>query len=265
MAHQVSAKGVVGLGALGRAIDRLLPNKKNIPVVFFTVKAFDLRRALLEQNDQWPETTPFITLCNGYIWTIINDFQSKLTHRPIRVGMTTIGSTIKPGGDIQVFLDGTTTAWGHWPTSASSVTSPSPEELICLKNFPNGTWQDDIRPMIRKKWILNAAINSVAAAHRLSKNGLLTAHGQELENILVESIELSEKLWQDLPWEPGAKESIPGQLWNVVEATSGNQNSMARDMILGRQTESDFLAGMARDFAGFKRLKAIHEKITQNT
>lgn len=265
MAHSVSAKGIVGLGALGQAINQLTSNSSALGVVFFTVKAFDLRNALLEQADKWPVHLPFITICNGYIWPVILDIQNQMGGRAIRVGMTTIGSTIMPSGDVRVFADGTTTAWGHWPNPSNPLTPPTSEEFSCLTALPNGTWYDDIRPIIRRKWILNVAINSVAAVHRLERNGLIANHKQEVEDVLAEAIDLSEKLWSDLPLDKKEKETISEQLWLVVEKTADNQNSMVRDVIMGRRTESDFLAGMAKDFDAFPRLKALHEKIMKAT
>jgi ketopantoate reductase len=203
-------------------------------------------------------------MCNGYIWPVILDIKDKLGGRPIRVGMTTIGSTIMPSGEIRIFANGTITAWGHWPIPGQSLTPPTSQELRCLESLPNGTWHDDIRPMIRRKWILNVAINSVAAVHRLERNGLLVNHKQEVEDVLVEAYELSEKLWHDLSWDKKDKEKLFEQLWLVVEKTADNQNSMVRDVMMGRRTESDYLAGIARDFTGFNRLKAVHEKITQH-
>ncbi len=261
MAHGVSARGIVGLGALGQAFDKITSDRSTLDVVFFTVKAFDLRNALLEQADKWPSHLPFITMCNGYIWPIILDIQNQLGGRPIRVGMTTIGSTIMPSGGVQIFTEGTTTAWGNWPSPDKTIAPPTSEELSCLKTFPNGTWYDDIRPIIRRKWILNVAINSLAAFHRLDRNGLLVNHKQEVEAVLSEAIDLAGKLWTDLTWETGARDNILKQIWQVVNATAGNKNSMVRDVMLGRQTESDFLAGMAWHFHGFPKLKKLHEAI----
>ena len=51
MPHAVSDKGVVGLGALGNAVLSLLPDGiKPPPAVLFTVKAFDLKAAMIGQG-----------------------------------------------------------------------------------------------------------------------------------------------------------------------------------------------------------------------
>lgn len=258
MTARISPKGIVGLGALGRAIDSLIPDQNRPAAVFFTVKAFDLEIALLQQADQWPESLPFITLCNGYIWPIIENIYPHLGRRPIRVGMTTIGSTIQDNGTILIFSTNTSTAWGHWPDSNIPAITPDQRELELLKNFPGGHWYDDIRPMIRRKWIYNVVINSVAAALKLKKNGLLLNYRAEVETATIEAIELSNKLWQNLPFATLDNSKIPEQIWQVIQATAGNQNSMVRDLLLGRRTESDYLAGLAMHYDGFPTLKRLH-------
>ena len=155
MVHAASPKGIIGLGALGQAIDQLLPVAANPAAILFAVKAFDLERALVEQSCLWPEQIPFVTLCNGYIWPVIEKVYPQLNRRPIRIGMTTIGSTIKPNGNVIIFSENTMTAWGYWPDLKVISVKPAPEELHLLKQFPGGVWFDDIRPIIRRKWIMN--------------------------------------------------------------------------------------------------------------
>jgi ketopantoate reductase len=261
MVHAVSNKGIVGLGALGQAIDGFIPATENPAAVLFAVKAFDLEYALLEQGDQWPEKTPFVTLCNGYIWPVIEKVYPRLGRRPIRIGMTTIGSTITSDGSLRVFSANTLTAWGHWPDSKVPSIPPDKPEIHLLKRFPGGLWHEDVRPTIRVKWILNVVINSVVAAYRLKQNGLLNDHQRDVEEALVEAIDLAQKLWSDLPFKTSQKAHIAALLWQVVDATSGNENSMVRDVSLGRQTESEYLAGMARHYDGFPVLKRLHKSI----
>lgn len=261
MVHAVSPKGIIGLGALGQAIDRFVPARENPAAILFTVKAFDLEKAMTEQSNLWPESTPFVTLCNGYIWPIIEKMRPRLGQRPIRVGMTTIGSTLKPDGSLNVFSTNTATAWGHWPNLTVDSEHPTPQELELLKVFPGGMWLDDVRPTIRKKWILNVVINSVAAAYKLERNELLSSQKARVEEALQEALELAKKLWPSLGGDASEETKMAAQLWQVVAATGGNQNSMVRDVSLGRKTESDYLAGMALHYDGFPLLKSLHKAI----
>lgn len=262
MTHAKSSKGIIGLGALGRAIDTFIPESTTSPAaILFTVKAFDLEAAITSEANAWPLHLPFITLCNGYIWPIIERLKPILGSRPVRVGMTTIGSTLKENDSVEIYAKDTTTSWGRWGPQQEKI-PPSAAELKLLGLFPNGTWHDDIRPLIRQKWILNVVINSLGAAHRLQRNGLLANHRQEAEELLDEATSLAELLWPDVPWPKNQKQDLSKKLWQVVDATSGNENSMARDVRLTRHTESDFLAGVALNYDGFAKLKTIHKKIT---
>ena len=264
MTHAKSSKGIIGLGALGRAIDTFIPESTTSPAaILFTVKAFDLEAAIKDEASAWPAELPFITLCNGYIWPIIERLKPILGSRPIRVGMTTIGSTLTENGSVEIYANNTTTSWGLWGSQQEKI-DPSPAELQLLGLFPNGTWHDDIRPLIRQKWILNVVINSLGAAHRLQRNGLLASHRQETEELLDEAVSLAELLWPDVPWPENQKQDLSKKLWHVVDATSGNENSMARDVRLSRLTESEYLAGVALNYDGFAKLKTIHKKITHS-
>jgi ketopantoate reductase len=261
MAHHVSAKGIVGLGALGQALASLLPAPETSEpaAILFAVKAFDIKQALVEQSSHWPESIPFVTLCNGFIANEITAAQPRLGKRPIRIGMTTIGSTINTDQTITVFKSNTTTAWGPWDLSNQTV--PAAGELQLLKRFPNGHWQDDMRPLICRKWILNVALNSLCAAQGLEHNSRLREFRAAAEDLITEAHELAQKLWPGLTDLP-TRDEASQNLWQVVDATAGNENSMARDRRLGRRTESDFLAGIAKDFDGFHKLKSIHAQIT---
>jgi ketopantoate reductase len=262
MVHRVSQKGIVGLGALGQALEHLLPAHNHQPsAVLFAVKAFDLEIAMLEQSRQWPESLPFVTLCNGYIWPIIKKIQPSLGPRPIRIGMTTMGSTIESGGSVKFFLEGTSTAWGHWPDPSANYLPPTSGESFLLKSLPGGTWYDDIRPVIRRKWILNVVINSVAAAFRLETNIELTKHKAVVDAALIEAVELAHKIWTPADQDPNELENISKFLWDVIRSTAKNQNSMVRDVNLGRPTETEYLAGLAKQYEGFSILKSLHEQI----
>jgi ketopantoate reductase len=263
MTHQVSPHAIVGLGALGRALESFLQDTptESPAAVLFAVKAFDLEAALREHSTKWPAEIPFVTLCNGYIWPVFTKLKPVLKDRPIRVGMTTIGSTIKSNGTIEVFSVGATTAWGNWEPSG---TRPTESELRLLRRFPKGQWIDDVRPLIRQKWIFNTVINTLAAAHRLPANAALKKHQAETSELCAESIKLADKIWPDLPWDISADDLLK-KLWDVVDATARNENSMARDIRLNRRTESDYLAGIAEQYEGFPALKHLHRLITQKT
>lgn len=263
MTHRVSPLGIVGMGALGHALEQFVSsNKQSEPgAILFCVKAFDLEQALIEHANQWRAETPFVILCNGYIWPIVEKLSSYLGSRPIRIGMTTIGSTIHPDGHIQIFSQNTITAWGNWGNSRSPARS---NELETLHSFPNSSWHEDIRPLIRQKWILNVVINTLGGAYKLLSNSHVKMHREESESLLQEAWELSGILFKESA-DGLSLEYMRKRLWDLVEATGGNENSMAKDVRLGRKTESDFLAGIASPYDGYPTMKKFHAKITHQT
>jgi ketopantoate reductase len=260
MAHAVSDKGVVGLGALGNAVLSLLPDGiEPPPAVLFTVKAFDLKAAMIGQDTRWPRHIPFISLANGYLDEELAAVARAIPHRALRVGITTIGSTMIEGGAPRFFIQGSQTRWGPFPY-ASAPQPPGAGELALLARFPGSSWEREMRPYIRGKWILNVVINSLCAAYRLPQNADLERHKAEIDALLPETIGLAVRLWPDLHDVPDMA-ATRELLWNVVRNTGQNENSMARDIRAGRPTESQFLAGMAERFAGFPRLRELHRKI----
>jgi ketopantoate reductase len=262
MTHQVSPLGIVGLGALGRAVETfLIPEKNKTPsAILFAVKAFDLDSALRGEASKWPLEIPFVTLSNGYVSPLLENLLPVLHPRPIHVGMTTIGSTIGVDGSLTVFSNHSVTAWGP---IGPKCPPPTPEEMARLRLFPNGQWHNDMRPLLRQKWLYNVVINSLCAVYRLPSNGMLIAHRTEAEDVLAEALELAHLLWKDVPWD-SAKDNpqeLIERLWSVITATSGNENSMVRDLRLKKQTESLYLAGVAQNYDGFAKLKKLHHQI----
>ena len=259
MTHQISTVGIVGLGALGRALETFVAPLYQSPpgAVLFCTKAFDLEAALEEQANHWPIEVPFVVMCNGYVWPIVERQARNLNGRPVRIGMTTIGSTIDESGALKIFSKDTITAWGPW---GNFKDKPAKTELDLLRAFPNSSWHDDIRPMIRQKWILNVVINTLGGAYRLPSNSHVQAHRDEAEMLLKEALDLSQKLFPGVS-SPITLDEMREKLWSLVKATGGNENSMAKDVRLKKLTESEFLAGIALDFDDFPTMKRLHLKI----
>jgi ketopantoate reductase len=257
MSQHVSPAGVVGLGALGSAVVQILGSKpqESPGAVLFCTKAFDLEQALIEQAQAWAPALPFVILSNGYVWPIIEKLNRLLSKRPVRIGMTTIGSTISKDGQVQVFLENSQTAWGNW---ANIGPQPSAQELETLGRFPNSSWHHDIRPLIRQKWILNVVINSLAAVYRLPNNGSIVQHKAEADRLLEESWDLAQQIFMGVPPDITITD-MQAKLWQVIGTTANNENSMARDVRLKRRTESDYLAGMATRYPGYPTLRRMHE------
>ncbi len=251
---------IIGMGAIGSAIRPLVAPEARL--VFFCVKAFDLSQALEEQATLWDEDIPFITLSNGYLNPIFEKFSAAHKGRHLRAGMTTMGASYDDRGELKVFAAGAETMWGPQKTS-NPPCSPNADELKSVSKNSGWSWQDDMRPHLRRKWIFNATINTLCAALRLKNNGMLRHHKSLTDDVFAEAYNLSLELWP----EPEMKESLSNvreQLWMLIEKTQLNENSMARDVRLGRMTESVFMAGVAHGRAGFPQLKRLDQEIRVN-
>lgn len=263
MTHETqSQSNIVGMGAIGQALRPLIST--DVPAVFFCVKAFDLSQALKEQAALWPVDIPFVTLTNGFIAPEIDACKSILGDRPVRWGMTTIGAAFKENGALQVYGDGAITAWGPFQSplqpapEPSSLDKPTAGELNAIGAQLGWTWQDDIVPTIRRKWLFNTVLNTMCGALRLSSNGKLLNHRVLAEAVLSEAYDLAKELWPARARDIEPLDVLRTQFLQLVQKTADNENSMARDARLGRRTESSFLAGMAQGRRGYDRLKTYH-------
>lgn len=257
-----SQSNIVGMGAIGQALRPLIST--DVPAVFFCVKAFDLGQALREQAALWPEDIPFITMTNGFIAPEIEACKAVLGNRPVRWGVTTMGAAFKENGALHVYREGATTTWGPFQShqlpapDALLGEKPTAGELDLIASQPGWSWQDDIVPTVRRKWLFNTVLNTMCGALRLSNNGKLINHRVLAEAVLDEAYELAKELWPARRLDIEAIDVLRTQFWQLVQKTSDNENSMARDARLGRRTETSFLAGLAQGRRGYDRLKTYH-------
>ena len=101
-------------------------------------------------------------------------------------------------------------------------------------------------------------INTLAAARRLPCNGDILADLPMLTAVFTEAWELGKTLWGSWPMK---KDETYQALLRLIDATAKNENSMARDVRLGRRTESDYLAGLAKDTRCFPLLTSLHRQL----
>ena len=253
---------IVGQGAIGQALRPLIST--DVPAVFFCVKAFDLGQALREQSALWPADIPFVTLSNGFIADEIEASKSALGDRPLRWGVTTMGAAFKENGTLQVFREGATTTWGPYQApalpapDASVIAKPTAAELDLMGSQAGWSWQDDMVPTVRRKWLFNTVLNTMCGALRLSSNGKLINHRVLAEAVMDEAYELAKELWPARAKDIEPIDSLRTQFWQLVQKTADNENSMVRDARLGKRTETSFLAGMAIGRRGYDRLKTYH-------
>lgn len=101
-------------------------------------------------------------------------------------------------------------------------------------------------------------INTLCVVGRLPRNGALLKDLPTLTRTFDEAYALGESLWG--PWAEDRKTLEQGVL-SLIRNRSAHENSMARDVRLGRKTESLFLAGLATDPKRFPLLTALHARV----
>lgn len=249
----VQKTNIVGMGALGQAVRPFVPS--DLPVVLFCVKAFDLESAMIEHDQLWPKDVPFVTLSNGYLEEIITRVQPTLGQRPIRLGMTTLAARFDRDGVLHTYTEQAKTIWG--PVESLTNLKPTPAEEQLFQKNPSWSWADPVRPLVKRKWIYNATLNTLCGALRLGNNGQLLNHRALANDVLEEAVALSHELWPQVQLSEDLDRLQDG-LWKLVEQTKNNENSMMKDVRAGRRNESAFLAGLAVGRRGFDRLKTYH-------
>ncbi len=225
--------------------------------VFICVKVYDLTACLAAYAPLIPAGATVIITANGAIDGFIRDAIARYPGLHWRLGIAQLGSTEVPGGFALAGNGGSVTIGWEPGTPVSSA-----EQRLAAAAPKFFRVVADITPAYRQKWLMNVVANSYTGAHRLRRNELLLApeHQIELRAVLHEGYELGKRLW-------GAWQQNEEELWRyfltVVQATAENENSMARDVRLGRKTESEYLAGKAQQFAGFPRLKSLHKSVSE--
>jgi len=222
--------------------------------IFVTVKAHELQSAMEQHLPQFVAPCPIIITSNGYLEELLATLSARYPRFLWRLGLSTCGVS-QVSEDRYLLAGRGLVIWG--PFSGSSVVSQAENRLL-ESSSTSFSWEPFPRPYCRRKWLFNVVVNSLSAAHRLVHNGDLLSRKKELREIFTEAFELGKRLFRSWPWE---ENELYDAMVSLIEATSQNENSMARDVRLGRPTESDFLAGLATRYPGFEKLKALHDKL----
>jgi len=249
---------IVGKGPLGQALRNYVP--EDVPIVFFCVKAHALQGALIEAHALWPGDVPFVTLSNGFFYEDLIAIKPMLLDRKLRLGMTTMGATIDDAGVLRVFSNGSMVAWGNEPRVWTATPITSAESNLVKRNN-NWKWVDDMTGHLRTKWIFNTTINTVCAALTLKKNGFLTEHRSLTDLVFSEAYRLAGQLWPQILQDRSEMTQMNQELWGLIDKTAENENSMMRDVRLGRRTEAEYLSGFAKDAVLYPNLNRLHGSI----
>ena len=227
-------------------------------VAFVAVKAFDLETALGWTRGLSPGTV-VVPLSNGAVEDLVRQAAARAPQLVWRLGYCTFGVSEVSDGHFALRSKTGELAFGPLDDRHPEPTVAERELIDSGAPF---AWHANVLRLVRRKWLYNVTINTLAAARSLPANGALLADLPTLAAVFAEAHRLSEELWG--PWTVSRDELYKGLL-QLVERTADNENSMARDRRLGRRTESAFLAGLARDPANYPLLTRLHAQVAGGT
>ncbi len=241
-----------------RALDLDIPLRSGAcQLLLVALKSYDIKAALREQLPHLAPGTPLVILSNGYIEPEIAELREPFAHLIWRKGIVTKGIKVDAEGRYRMGMQGEV-IWG-------SREDPTAVESGCMRELAafGWHWSADTCPLRKAKWYYNTVLNTLCAAYRLPRNGdalrLFEADGQALAH---EVFTLGCELWPD--WK-AAEDELWWELRRLIQKTADNENSMARDVRLGRRTEADALSGCLRlsaDPARYPLLISFHERVT---
>lgn len=235
---------------------------KKVNLCFVCVKAFDLKNALLNHLPSINPKATVLTLSNGFLRDELDSIITTFPSIKWRQGVVTLG--ISKSGENYYALKSLSGQISFGPLKPDKG-NPLASEIFLLKNDVFGTffWRDNIRPFVMKKWLFNTIINTLSVVKNTSDNGELLNFQPELESLFAEGFHLAERIFGE-SW----SETYDGLFEDMVlliKNTSGNENSMHRDFVEKRKTESSFLAGLALRYSNeFPLLCSLHNSISSS-
>lgn len=223
-------------------------------LVFVAVKALDLASALSWTRGLRPGT-PVVVTVNGAIHPIIVQEKQHSPHLLWHLGSCTFGVSRAPSGRFEQRSSRGVINIG--PLTVGEEPAAVEMELVA-KDSQVFAWQPHMLALSRRKWLYNTVINTLCAVSRLPCNGDLLRDRPALEGVFNEAYELGIELWGAWTFD---REELRRGLTDLIAETRTNENSMARDVRLGRKTESAYLAGLATKPEKYPLLMAYHARI----
>ena len=231
---------VIEDGVISHEIRRPAPTQvdlSNVRLAIIAVKAYDLANAWESAKVILSPQIPIWIIGNGAVWE-----ESYLldTKRCVRLGISSVG--VSNIGDCHFTVHGTAGRILIGPLAGDRELSEA--ETFVFENSAGFSWSSDLMPFAREKWFFNAVINTLAAHHRLARNGDLTQHVDEVNSLAQEVWNCGQARWGS--WNSEFPVMLQ-KLWQLIQDTADNENSMARDRRLGRRLEAPWLHGVCSE------------------
>ncbi len=220
-----------------------------IDICFLAVKAFDLKGAG-EVAGVLPVGTPIVSLANGFIVSELEHLRLRYPRHLWRLGSVTLGVSNTGYNQFEIRSKGGAIKFGKFQTKDLDPTD------IETRIFD---WDRAMRGFHQKKWLFNTVINSLVVTLNLTKNGDLLNYRETVTKTFGEAYRAGSDLlggWTE------SQEQIMGELFELIEQTALNENSMLKDIKSKRPTETNYLAGVVEQKKGdYPILWELHTKI----
>jgi 2-dehydropantoate 2-reductase len=237
--HTGSPVSVVDLDGIETKLPLPTQEQRTVPtnsLVILPLKAYHITQALQSLQNRLHANCAVMLLHNG----IVELASDMITHLPCPVYLATTSHAAKRKEN-KVFVTGT----GHtyFGSSASSVDTGhnAHDDIYRLLNLLIGPtiFDADIKRILWRKLIVNAAINPLTGIHRI-KNGELEneTFTQLIVNIIRESICVAKHDNIDLD-----QYEMNELVFQVIRDTANNHSSMYQDIAYGRPTEIAYING----------------------
>ena len=199
-------------------------------------------------------------LGNGYLEPGLAEIRRRFPDHKLRKGVVNRGARFTEDDALEISPKGEV-IWGEFSQSAS----PWEKALLSRLESEGFAWDSHVCKARQDKWFCNTVLNTLCGVYRLKRNGdasMLNDYGE----LCHEVYELGSAFWPE--WR-GQEARLKAKLDALIVATGDNENSMARDMRLGRATEAEFLSGHVKAFPDASRrfplLSAFHSQLTSRS
>lgn len=238
----------------GRSYEFPRRDLDDVGLAIFTVPAFDLAPALTEHLSSLSnQDISVLPVCNGYVEDIVNDAAEEFPEALWRVGFCNFGVTVTDEG---YGLRSSSGRLFFGPRQASDPEKTGLEQTVATAGLCE--WHPSALQLARRKWLYNTVLNTITAADRLPRNGDVLEDQPLLDAAFAEGVALGRELFGGFDVDDA---SLKSGLLDLIDDTSENENSMARNRRMGLRTESDYLAGLA-DKQKYPNLYRMHAQIT---
>lgn len=242
----VSRSGVKSSVQVSGVSVQLCESINSPDIVILACKAFDLTQAVREEVLLKPK---LMMICsNGDLSMLLGTFREDYPMIFWQRAIVTFGAKYQEQG---IWLSES----GQVFFQDEQLQNPVLKRWFALlPALPRWQSLPSIRAFEQQKWWLNTTLNTTLACCGLIFNGSALTEKVLLQEMGREAYALGFRLHGS--WQKSFEELW---LWllNIIESTAANKNSTAYDVARGRQSELEFLAGLAGRFPGeYPRLEA---------